>query len=138
MRVLHASDDDQDACRRNRRSSKDKPPGKQKIARSGYKIFSGTQGLFIKCRAETLLEIIWRPGVPQQAQGGVNLFIGIVARHTHRPLLCLSSSAANSRRARKMRERIDDSVVAQILAISAVDSSSSAESSSASRSFFGN
>src|SRR5262245_40433924 len=95
----------------------------------------------MKASLNSLLEVCRRLCLCKQLKRGIDLLfgtvVGMIEWMVHRLLLSFVRRPASSRRARKMRERMDDSVVEQIVAISAVDNSSSAERSSACRSFAG-
>jgi hypothetical protein len=78
------------------------------------------------------LETGWGLNTPQQTQGIVDFRV-----YGHCKLPSCSSKAASACRARYRRERMVDSVVLRTPAISAVDSSFTAESSKTSRSLTG-
>jgi hypothetical protein len=81
---------------------------------------------------DTLLQARRRLNISQPAQGFIDFRV-----HAHCKIPSCSSSAASACRARNSRERMVDSVVLRMRAISTVDNSLTADSSRTSRSFSG-
>src|SRR5579885_1419752 len=133
-RMLDAAHNHHRASGQHRRRGKRKPLGKEELPQPHSGAFLSERPFALQICPHTLFHTRFGLYMRKPAQGRINLLIKF---GFHWPLLSLARSNASSFRALKIRERMEDSVVEQIAAISAVDSSSTAESNSASRSFFG-